>query len=152
MLEFSFNDKEDMNNRIRNGDVQKAIYDYLAELIFNNTYYPDMYDNKLSHNTVCDYFEADFNGYSVYSNEINNSENEVASILHDTIINVYEHFISDLDAVLTRNGFILNLVNLQEDLGFYNDEYNTNDLDSKDKDKIVKIAMEYYEKIKDIRF
>lgn len=153
MLQFSFIDKEDMIKKINNGEVQEEIYRTLADILFDNTYYEGMCSNNLSKDTVYEYFEAEFEYCDFVSDEeIRNSENEVASILHNVIANVYNRFEQNIENIKKKNKQILAIMYVQEDLGFYSEAYNKNLLDVEDKNEIVKKAMEYYEVIKDIRF
>ena len=110
MLEFTFKDREDMENKIKSGEVQEEVYRYLEDLIFDNTYYSDMCNNTLSEDTVCNYFDVYFG--EVYIDDINNSTNEMAQLLHDIIICVYRRFNDEINSVLRKNEFVKNLMNL----------------------------------------
>lgn len=151
MLCFIFKDKEDMVKKISNGEVQYEIYNYLSELIYDAIYYDGMCSNHIDLGNACEYFEAQLDDIFVTHENIINSHDELSSVLHDTIISVYDRFCHEFDEVRKLNK-IKNAISLiQEDLGFYYDEYNKGLLDTEDKNEIVKDAMDFYEKIKDIR-
>ncbi len=150
MLQFIFKNKEDMIKRINNGEVQNDIYNYFAELTYDNTYYPDMCNSKLTKETAFeafDYFDAQFDDFFISDNEIANSSNEIASTLHNVISNVYERFEQEIETVKKSNAIKLALVLYQEDAGFFSESYDMDLLEKKDKDEIVKIAIEFYRKI-----
>lgn len=152
MLQFTFKDKEDMIKKINNGEVQEEIYRTLVDVLFNITYYEKMCSYHLTKDTVYEYFEAEFENCDFVSDEeIRNSQNEIASTLHNVITNVYNRFEQNIENMKKKNEQILAIMYVQEDLGFYYDEYKKNLLDAEDKNEIVKNAMEFYEKIKEIR-
>lgn len=145
MLEFTFKNKEDMENKIKNGDIQNSIYSYLEDITYSHIYHSSMCDSKLSEDTVCEYFCGYFCGE--YIDDISNSNNEMAKLLQEIIVCVYKRFASEMDIVTRRNHFIHHTITFQEEL-----KNIRKDLTEEDKDRIIEIALHYHEKIKDTQF
>lgn len=151
MIQLSFKDKADLVEKMDNGDIQNSIYEYLCEIVYDQTNYEGMYNEKLDKENVYSYFEAKIDETFISSEEILNSTNGLSATLHYIINNVYKRFVEDANLLTKKNNIISGLCDFQEDIGFYYEAYKLNMLNDDDIKEIVKYSFELYEKVKDVR-
>lgn len=89
---FIYNNKEDVIKDIHNGAMQQSIYEYLEQLEEDNLLYPQMCNNDLSQERICEYFDAEVEDKYISWEKIHNSTNEIEFILNNIIMSVYERW------------------------------------------------------------
>lgn len=92
MLMFIYKKKEDIVKEVHNGALQQSIYEYLQQLEEDNLLYPQMCNNDLSRERICEYFDAEVeDGYIDYKHLLNPS-NEIEILLNNIILAVYDRW------------------------------------------------------------
>lgn len=92
MLMFIYKKKEDIIREIQNGAMQQSIYEYLEQLEEDNLLYPQMCNNDLSRERICEYFEAEVGDNSIGWEHILDPSSGIELLLNNIILSVYDRW------------------------------------------------------------
>lgn len=98
MLTFNFTSKTELDLKIKNGFIQNEIYEYFKELAeFNGT-------SDLQYCDILEHFEAEIEDKFIFisSNDLININGNLATLLSETIIEVYKRYKLDNHEVLKK--------------------------------------------------
>ena len=92
MLSFNYRNNEELIKEIYNGSIQQSIYEYLEELEEDNLLYPQMYDNDLSKERICEYFDAQIGESYISWEQIHDPKQPLEILLNSIIKSVYDRW------------------------------------------------------------
>lgn len=92
MLMFIYKKKEDIVKEVHNGALQQSIYEYLQQLEEDNLLYPQMCNNDLSRERICEYFDAEVEDSYIDYKHLLNPSNEIEILLNNIILAVYDRW------------------------------------------------------------
>ena len=92
MLMFIYKKKEDIVKEVHNGALQQSIYEYLQQLEEDNLLYPQMCNNDLSRERICEYFDAEVEESYISWEHILDPSSEIENLLNNIILSVYDRW------------------------------------------------------------